>query len=557
VDGMVTEYPIPTEDAMEDGQGFVGLGPDGAIWFNEDRVNKLGRIALDGTITEYELPQGTAPIRQMVAGADGALWVTAIDANKIVKLSTAGKVLAEYTLPNPDSFPVGMVVGPDGAFWFVENGANQIGRITLDGVITEYAIPTANSVPIRLTVGPDNALWFTMAGANKIGRISVEGKVTEYDVAGMQPVGIAAGADGALWFTGYRSTEIGRLTTDGVLTKLSIPTYAAVPYHIVAGPDGNLWFTEQQGNQIGQIKLPAVTAAQASASGPLTATVIAEWQINMPEDIVFGFDSVWVPSRRSPTVTTRIDPLTNQIVAVIPGTGMYSKSATVTGDAVWIAGQRDDLTSIDPKTNLVGTKVPGNHPRLAFGFDSIWAVGHQGEPLDRVDPATSKIIASIQLDGKVSDSSEENDVLVTRAAVWVISNGELIKIDPTTNSVVLRTTFDKVVEEANAQTTVPAGKGSDFIWWSLDQGLVRIDPNTGVGLTLLSTISGYVSIAVTDDALWVADDKGLLSRVNVATNQIDATYKVSPGASRVVVGLGSLWLAYTDATLVQRLAIAP
>jgi len=86
---------------------------------------------------------------------------------------------------------------------------------------------------------------------------------------------------------------------------------------------------------------------------------------------------------------------------------------------------------------------------------------------------------------------------------------------------------------------------------------VRIDPNTGVGLTLLPAVRGDISIAVTDDALWVVDNQGLLSRVNVATNQIDATYKVSPGASRVVVGLGSLWLAYTDATLVQRLDIMP
>lgn len=298
MDGIVTEYPIPTEDALDDTQGFVGLGPDGAIWFNEDRVNKLGRITPDGTITEVDLPQGMAPIRQMVAGADGALWVTAIDANKIVKLSTEGKLLAEYTLPNPDSFPVGMVAGPDGAFWFVENGANQIGRITLDGVITEYAIPTANSVPLRLTVGPDNALWFTMARANKIGRISVAGEVTEYDVPGMLPVGIAAGADGALWFTGYQSTEIGRLTVDGVLTKLSIPTYAAVPYHIVAGPDGNLWFTEQQGNQIGQIKLPAATAAEQK---PVVAlTMFSPKTFKLPMSVSFGTE--WLVADEKPGV---------------------------------------------------------------------------------------------------------------------------------------------------------------------------------------------------------------------------------------------------------------
>ena len=303
VDGAVTEYPVPTEDGMEDGQSIVGLGPDGAIWFSEDRANKLGRIALDGTITEYDLPQGMAPIAEIVAGADGALWVTAVGANAIVKLGTDGKVLAEYPLPTPNSLPAGMVAGPDGAFWFMEKTANQVGRITPEGAITEYPIPTANSTPIRLTVGPDNALWFNMIAANKIGRISLAGEITEYNAAGMGPLGLAAGADGAIWFTGYNSTEIGRLTTDGVLTKLSIPTYAAVPYRMVAGPDGNLWFTEQQGNQVGQIKLPAAaTAQQKPASAPqtfspptfklpLSVSAGPDWHIKYNLPIRFAIDS--------------------------------------------------------------------------------------------------------------------------------------------------------------------------------------------------------------------------------------------------------------------------
>lgn len=310
-------------------------------------------------------------------------------------------------------------------------------------------------------------------------------------------------------------------------------------------------------NQVGQIKLPQATAPVMSSSAPRTATVVAEWKINLPEDIVFGFDSVWVPSRRSPAVTTRIDPATNKLVAVIQGTGAYAKSAVVTGDAVWVAGQMNDLAPINPQTNQVGPKVPGVHPRLALGFNAIWAAGHQGEPLDRVDPVTGKITASIELGGQVADPSTENDLLVTHAAVWVISNGEFIKVDPTTNQVVLRTTFDKVVEEAKAQTTVPVGKGTDFFWWSLEQGLVRIDPETGIGLILLSTVHGDSPLAVTEDAIWVADEQGLLSRVNVATNQIDATYKVAPGVTKVVVGLDSLWLAYADSALVQRLDIKP
>lgn len=302
---------------------------------------------------------------------------------------------------------------------------------------------------------------------------------------------------------------------------------------------------------------PTAAAPQAASNKVPTAKVIAEWKINMPEDIVFGFDSVWVPSRRTPEVTTRIDPVTNKIIAVIEGTGLKAKSAVVAGDSVWVAGQNSDLAPINPKTNKVGTKVPGNHPRIAYGLGSIWAVGHQGEPLDRIDPATGKIIASIKLGGTVSDSGEENGVFVTANTVWVINNGEFIKIDPSTNMVAMRTTIDKMIAEAKTQTTVPVGKGTDFVWLTTDQGLVRIDPKTGKGLTLLAGFDSDMPITVTDNVVWTADAKGLLSHVDVATNQVDATYKISPNASRIVTGLGSVWLAYTNGTLVQRLDIVP
>ena len=256
VDGTVTEFPLP-DGGIAEGQGFIAVGPDGALWFNLDDANQLGRITPTGEITQFNLPEGLSPIRELVTGPDGALWVTSRGMSAIIKLTTDGTIAAQYALPKAGSNPTGMIVGPDKALWFVETGANQIGRITMDGQLTEYPIPLENSFPLRLTAGPDNAVWFTMFGVNKIGRIDSDGKITSFDAPDMGPVGITTGADGALWFTGFASTEIGRMTTDGVLTKFTVPTYASVPYHIMAGPDGSLWFTEQEGNLIGQIQLSA------------------------------------------------------------------------------------------------------------------------------------------------------------------------------------------------------------------------------------------------------------------------------------------------------------
>lgn len=116
------------------------------------------------------------------------------------------------------------------------------------------------------------------------------------------------------------------------------------------------------------------------------------------------------------------------------------------GDAVWVAGQADDLAPIDVKSNTVGAQVAGNHPRIAYGFGSFWAAGHQGVPLDRIDPATGEIIATIPLTGTGCDLSIEDDVWVAGPAVWVLSdNGALLKVDPATNRVSRTVCVDRAV----------------------------------------------------------------------------------------------------------------
>ncbi|WP_443684586.1 virginiamycin B lyase family protein [Nonomuraea harbinensis] len=48
-------------------------GPDGALWFTEWAANRLGRITVDGAISEFELP-GSEP-HGLATGPDGAIWV--------------------------------------------------------------------------------------------------------------------------------------------------------------------------------------------------------------------------------------------------------------------------------------------------------------------------------------------------------------------------------------------------------------------------------------------------------------------------------------------------
>ena len=309
-----------------------------------------------------------------------------------------------------------------------------------------------------------------------------------------------------------------------------------------------------------------LTATPALTAKPSAAPVIAEWKVSNPSFIAFGFGSVWVTDHYGHNIT-RIDPVSNKVIAVIQGTGSNPEQALEVGDLLWVSGQANDATLIDPITNtLTKSTLKGGLLFMAFGFNSVW-ITTRGNTLDRIDPATSEVIASIPLEDGNSDCMNEVliPVLVTAAAVWVTQcdKAELIKIDPLTNSVVAKTPYATLIDEAKTQTTIPAGKGTDFIWvmaWDgIEVGLLRVDPTTGAGLTFLPLSpaqSGDGFIAVTDEAVWLAGN-GQINRVNVATNQIDATYSTASGRLKIGVDFGSVWLRNYEKNLIQRLDVAP
>ncbi len=99
---------------------------------------------------------------------DGMLWFSEASGNRIGRITIDGKV-TEFPIPSHDSQPRAMVTHPDGSIWFVETSTNALGRIDRDGKITEHPVPTPNSSLRGVTVGRDGNLWYTANAANKIG----------------------------------------------------------------------------------------------------------------------------------------------------------------------------------------------------------------------------------------------------------------------------------------------------------------------------------------------------------------------------------------------------
>lgn len=294
----ITEFTVPTPNAdLRD----IVVGPDGALWFNETGVGKIGRITVDGVISEYNVQEANFGL---AVGPDHNLWFTATD--KIGRLTPSGNLtLFPITMAGSpvETAPIGIVAGPDGNMWFAD-AFSRVGKITMSGVTTVYPVTytlpfgqTANG-PYGISVGPDGNLWYATLQGFSVGRITPTGTFTDFPV-GVDAFGITSGPDGALWFTSgsgggvhhistsgddlhsfavdsgrqittgpdgnlwfaqYKTNKIGSLTPAGVLTQYLIPTSVqspfgegSFPYGVVTGPDGNIWFTEQYGNKIGRL----------------------------------------------------------------------------------------------------------------------------------------------------------------------------------------------------------------------------------------------------------------------------------------------------------------
>jgi streptogramin lyase len=75
----VTEFPLPPTRLP----WAITTEPDGALWFTETYVSKIGRITTGGAITEFPVP--TLSNYQIAAGPDGNVWIT--------ESTTAGQIV--------------------------------------------------------------------------------------------------------------------------------------------------------------------------------------------------------------------------------------------------------------------------------------------------------------------------------------------------------------------------------------------------------------------------------------------------------------------------------
>ncbi len=251
-------------------------GSDGALWFIEAAVHRIGRITTAGAISEF--PADIDATSDLVAAPDGAIWFSS-SASAIELLSADGKrIPVSFTsvagwLPTVDR----LATGADGGLWFVADGATKIVHVTSSGTLVAAVVPEPQFDQVSLAATPDGAMWFTVASADQVGVLTAAGDVRLYAVPalGSGPADPVLGPGGDIWFLETISGNLGTILPDGRVTETPISSasgfasaiVAGAAYGFVLGPDANFWMTEPDEDAILKITPAGAATIYASPRG--------------------------------------------------------------------------------------------------------------------------------------------------------------------------------------------------------------------------------------------------------------------------------------------------
>jgi virginiamycin B lyase len=229
----------------------------------------LSASALGEVVLEYNTPTPDSSPSDLAFDAEGNLWFTELNANRIGKLipsqakSLTSQGIVEYELPHPNSKPQYLTIAKNGMIWFTE-GANRIGSLDpKTGTIKEYDIPSPHSEPHEILEGPKGFIWFLEFQTNKVGKLDPKtGKIIEIPIGPGNPHALVR-VENKIWYTqggmfwaNTFSNKLGSIDIKtGEIDEIIIPPEKSVPHGIAASKSGTIWLTEMFASKLAKLDL--------------------------------------------------------------------------------------------------------------------------------------------------------------------------------------------------------------------------------------------------------------------------------------------------------------
>jgi YVTN family beta-propeller protein len=181
-------------------------------------------------------------------------------------------------------------------------------------------------------------------------------------------------------------------------------------------------------------------------------------------------------------------------------------------------------------------KIGGSADWVLVGDESVWVAGAKPYSIKRIDPATDKVIATVDLPGEACAGIE-----FAFGSLWVplcTKETSLARIDVRTN---------KIVAMLAAGPAGPEGgiAASDDSIWMVTDGkgtLSRIDPATNSVRQKIQIAPGSFNPIFSEGKIWISGfETNVLTAVDAATGAVLGSVPVGPKPRFLTAGSGSVW----------------
>jgi glutamine cyclotransferase len=182
---------------------------------------------------------------------------------------------------------------------------------------------------------------------------------------------------------------------------------------------------------------------------------------------------------------------------------------------------------------------------LVVGAGSLWVGGWRDGQVVRVDPRTNRVVARFPAGGP-----RPAGLAVGAGTIWVAhpDTDEVVRLDPTTGRVVARIQLAPLPFPVGAgdrrflPSLVAVGAGAG--WVGSGRGVVaRIDLASNRVVAVITLVPARpAAIAVAGRSVWVAVGGAGLARIEAATNRLVGTVRLDLYAERVAADGGTLWV---------------
>ncbi|MDE3198239.1 MAG: hypothetical protein KGN84_17960 [Acidobacteriota bacterium] len=218
-------------------------------------------------------------------------------------------------------------------------------------------------------------------------------------------------------------------------------------------------------------------------------------------------------------------------------------------ESLWVPTCGDGaLQRVDPKTMKITATIPagsGAEPgNIAASGDSIWMLTDNKATLSRIDPDQNSVVGELRLPPGCED------LIYADSALWIAcpAMNRILKINAETNIV------DKRIEVSAGPMALVSAQNSIWVLCGKEGKIDRIDPKTDKVTKTIELLASVTQggMAYGDNYLWVTMSGFPLTRIDVTTESVAQQFW-GEGGGAITTSSGAIWLSNLNDRTISRI----